>query len=92
MDLIVMGTHGRSGVAHLLMGSVAEKVVRTARCPVMTVRRAPEVGSGQWTVDRPTSASTKASTGRRGGPSGPPSSCPLPTAGYGFTSPNFSMR
>jgi nucleotide-binding universal stress UspA family protein len=41
MDLIVMGTHGRSGVAHLLMGSVAEKVVRTAACPVMTVRRAP---------------------------------------------------
>ncbi len=41
MDLIVMGTHGRSGLAHLLIGSVAEKVVRTAPCPVMTVRRAP---------------------------------------------------
>jgi nucleotide-binding universal stress UspA family protein len=41
MDLIVMGTHGRTGVAHLLMGSVAEKVVRDAPCPVMTVRRAP---------------------------------------------------
>ncbi len=38
MDLIVMGTHGRTGVAHLLMGSVAERVVRTAPCPVMTVR------------------------------------------------------
>jgi nucleotide-binding universal stress UspA family protein len=38
VDLIVMGTHGRPGVAHLLMGSVAEKVVRTAPCPVMTVR------------------------------------------------------
>jgi nucleotide-binding universal stress UspA family protein len=37
-DLIVMGTHGRSGVAHLLMGSVAESVVRTAPCPVLTVR------------------------------------------------------
>ena len=37
-DLIVMGTHGRSGVAHLLMGSVAEHVVRTAPCPVFTVR------------------------------------------------------
>ena len=36
--LIVMGTHGRSGVAHLLMGSVAEKVVRKAPCPVLTVR------------------------------------------------------
>ena len=38
MDLIVMGTHGRTGMAHLLMGSVAERVVRTAPCPVMTVR------------------------------------------------------
>ena len=33
-----MGTHGRGGVAHLLMGSVAERVVRTAPCPVLTVR------------------------------------------------------
>ena len=38
MNLIVMGTHGRSGMAHLLMGSVAEKVVRNAPCPVLTVR------------------------------------------------------
>src|SRR5262245_8741523 len=37
-DLIVMGTHGRGGVAHLLMGSVAERVVRTAKCPVLTTR------------------------------------------------------
>lgn len=37
-DLIVMGTHGRNGVAHLLMGSVAEHVIRAAPCPVMTVR------------------------------------------------------
>ena len=37
-DLIVMGTHGRHGVAHLLLGSVAERVVRTAACPVLTVR------------------------------------------------------
>jgi nucleotide-binding universal stress UspA family protein len=38
IDLIVLGTHGRTGLAHLLLGSVAERVVRTAPCPVMTVR------------------------------------------------------
>jgi nucleotide-binding universal stress UspA family protein len=38
IDLIVMGTHGRSGAAHLFLGSVAERVVRTASCPVLTVR------------------------------------------------------
>jgi nucleotide-binding universal stress UspA family protein len=37
-DLIVMGTHGRSGIAHLMLGSVAERVLRTAQCPVLTVR------------------------------------------------------
>jgi nucleotide-binding universal stress UspA family protein len=37
-DLIVMGTHGRTGVSHLLAGSVAEGVVRTAPCPVLTAR------------------------------------------------------
>jgi nucleotide-binding universal stress UspA family protein len=38
VDLIVMGTHGRGPIAHMLMGSVAEKVVRKAPCPVLTVR------------------------------------------------------
>jgi nucleotide-binding universal stress UspA family protein len=38
MTLIVMGTHGRRGVSHLLLGSVAEHVVRTAPCPVLTIR------------------------------------------------------
>jgi nucleotide-binding universal stress UspA family protein len=38
-DMIVMGTHGRGGVSHFLLGSVAERVVRTAECPVLTVRQ-----------------------------------------------------
>ena len=37
-DLIVIGTHGRSGIEQLLLGSVAEKVVRRAKCPVLTIR------------------------------------------------------
>ena len=39
IDMIVMGTHGRGPVRHLLLGSVAEKVVRKAPCPVLTVRQ-----------------------------------------------------
>jgi nucleotide-binding universal stress UspA family protein len=38
IDLIIMGTHGRGGLAKLMMGSVAERVVRIAPCPVLTVR------------------------------------------------------
>jgi nucleotide-binding universal stress UspA family protein len=38
VDLVVIGTHSRSGIAHLMLGSVAEHVVRTAPCPVLTVR------------------------------------------------------
>ena len=38
VDLIVMATHGRTGFSHLFMGSVAEKVLRTAPCPVLTIR------------------------------------------------------
>ncbi len=38
VDLIVMGTHGRTGLAHVLMGSVAGRVVNKAHCPVLTVR------------------------------------------------------
>ena len=41
-DLIVMGTHGRSGLKHLLFGSVAEYVLRHARCPVLTIRQRPK--------------------------------------------------
>jgi len=38
VDLLVLGTHGRTGLAHMLVGSVAEKIVRKAPCPVLTVR------------------------------------------------------
>jgi len=38
VDLIVIGTHGRTGLAHMLIGSVAEKVVRKAPCPVLSVK------------------------------------------------------
>lgn len=43
-DLIVMGTHGRTGLSHLFIGSVAERVVRRASCPVLTVREAAKSG------------------------------------------------
>jgi nucleotide-binding universal stress UspA family protein len=38
IDLVIVGTHGRKGLSHVLLGSVAEKVVRLAPCPVLTVR------------------------------------------------------
>jgi nucleotide-binding universal stress UspA family protein len=39
VDLIVMGTHGRTGIRHLMAGSVTERVVRTSKVPVLTIRR-----------------------------------------------------
>ena len=45
VDLIVMGTHGRRGLSRLLMGSVAEEVVRKAPCPVLTVKQPAHVGA-----------------------------------------------
>ncbi len=38
IDLIVLSTHGRSGISHFLIGSVTEKIIRTAPCPVLVVR------------------------------------------------------
>jgi len=45
VDLVVIGTHGRTGIAHALLGSTAEKIVRYAHCPVLTVRAAPVLSS-----------------------------------------------
>ena len=42
IDLVVMATHGRGGVARLLMGSVTDKVIRSATCPVLTIREHPQ--------------------------------------------------
>lgn len=48
VDLIVVGTHGRTGLGHLLLGSVAEEVVRRAHCPVLTIgsEAAASLGAG----------------------------------------------
>ena len=51
-DLIVIGTHGRRGISRLLMGSVAESVVRQASCPVLTVRQGPGDRSSALPADR----------------------------------------
>jgi universal stress protein A len=55
IDLIVMGTHGRTGFQHLLLGSVAELIVRTARCPVLTV---PSASTAEAAGDERSSEST----------------------------------
>ena len=47
VDMIVMSTHGRTGILHGLIGSVAEKVVRLAACPVLTIRPRKEKSSTQ---------------------------------------------
>jgi len=49
IDLIVMATHGHSGLSHFLLGSVAEKVVRHAPCPVLTTR----VDNKDWDISKP---------------------------------------
>lgn len=47
VDMIVMSTHGRTGIQHMLLGSVAERVVRTSPCPVLTVKSTESVESGE---------------------------------------------
>jgi nucleotide-binding universal stress UspA family protein len=56
-DLIVMGTHGRTGLGRLLMGSVAERVLRQAPCPVLTVRT-PFVETAPVQAEEPVAATT----------------------------------
>ena len=51
VDLIVMGTHGRGGVTHMVLGSVAEKVIRTAPCPVLIMRTS--AAAAEEVEDRP---------------------------------------
>jgi nucleotide-binding universal stress UspA family protein len=48
IDLIVMGTHGRSGMMRLLMGSVAEEVLRRTACPVLTIKEPGAAHTGTW--------------------------------------------
>jgi nucleotide-binding universal stress UspA family protein len=54
-DLIVVGTHGRTGLAHVVMGSVAEAVVRTAACQVLTIHLRPGAAAP---ATRPVTAAT----------------------------------
>ena len=58
VDLIVMGTHGRTGLSRLLMGSVAEAVVRHSPCPVLTIKQ-PDTELSTWAADEANGIMTK---------------------------------
>lgn len=58
-DLIIMGTHGRTWLTHLLLGSVAETVVRNANCPVLTAKQPAPVASSSTSVPIPSSAASR---------------------------------
>jgi nucleotide-binding universal stress UspA family protein len=61
-DLIVMGTHGHTGLSHMLMGSVAERTLRRAPCPVLTVKcRFTDLTLGTGPVGKP--SAVKGATG-----------------------------
>ena len=56
IDLIVLGTHGRGGLSRLLMGSVAEHVLRKAQCPVVTVKAHDVVEQSRTSTSQPAAA------------------------------------
>jgi len=66
IDLIVMGTHGRAGFSRLLIGSVAEKVVRIASCPVLTVHADAEAETSRRVKKRPIRVSSDLGSMTRG--------------------------
>jgi nucleotide-binding universal stress UspA family protein len=63
IDLIVLGTHGRGPLGHMLLGSVAERVVRTAPCPVLTVRHPQHEFVAEAPVEQASDASRVATAG-----------------------------
>ena len=60
MDLVVIGTHGRGAVAHFLLGSVTERVIRSAPCPVLTVRHTDR----DWQPDTRSQATARTKSAR----------------------------
>jgi universal stress protein A len=60
VEMIVMSTHGRTGLTRMLMGSVAEEVVRKAKCPVLTVKAAPARKPVQATTAKAATPANKA--------------------------------
>src|SRR5207245_121882 len=56
VDLIIMGTHGRTGLAHVFLGSVAEHVVRQAPCPVLVTRKTADAPDIRATAEQPSPA------------------------------------
>ncbi|RDI72700.1 universal stress protein [Halopelagius longus] len=65
-DLVAMGTHGRGGIDRLLLGSVAEKVVRASNVPVLTVRVGPDVGESDEKAATPSRATGEEPVGTDG--------------------------
>ncbi len=65
-DLLVIGTHGRTGLARLFLGSVAARVIATATCPVLSVRAGTRSAARGHSERRPSPTRRRAAAGRRG--------------------------